>query len=246
VVPTDVLERLRAFGAAVDSARPGVLEGLYAVGSLALGDFRRPLSNIDAVAVAAEPWDDPGLTAVRRSAGSLRLGRQDPAVACITWEQLASDPGDAAATCFRGRRTVPPDELVNPLTWQVLRTAAVCVRGTEYPDIGPGDLRAWCADRLDVWWRRWLERHRTRPGALWLRRTTAEHVLEVARLSQAVSSGRVVSKVEAGELAVRATRPFFQRIVKDAVGYRQGERLSMYWGPFERKRHALAFIEASL
>lgn len=246
MLPPDVLRRLHAFAGDVDRAAPGALAGLYGVGSLALGDFRPPLSNVDALVVSDTAWGPAGLGAVRGATGALRIGHQAPRVACLTWADLTGDPARAAAACFRGRRAVPPGELANSLTWQVLRTAGVCIRGPEYPEIGAGDLRAWAAERLSGWWGGWLAHNRNRPGALWFRRGTAEVVLEVARLSQAVASGRVVSKLEAGDLAVVSSPSKYQRILKDSVGFRRGDRMSMYWGPFERKRAVLAFVEWSL
>lgn len=40
----------------VDEEAPGLVEGLYLVGSVALGEFRPHTSDVDFVAVTAEPW----------------------------------------------------------------------------------------------------------------------------------------------------------------------------------------------
>ena len=242
VVPSQALAQLQEFARRVDQAAPGSLAGLYAVGSVALGDFRPPLSNIDAVAVADETWDATGLRAVRRAAQGLRCAGQRPRVACVTWADLRREPGEAEEPGFVGRAAVPGGDLVNPLTWAVLRTAGVCVRGAEYPELGQGDVRGWAAARLARWWGRWLQHVPLVP--LVLRRNIAEAVLEVARLAQVVSSGRIVSKLEAGEAAQESGPPNQQRVLKDAAGYRRGIRVSMYWGPYERRRHALAYIRS--
>lgn len=244
MLPPQVLAQLRAFAEAVDARAPGRLAGLYAAGSVALGDFRAPLSNLDVVAIADGPWDDGALAAVGRAVPALRHPHQPPRVACLTWAGLAAEPGELEAPGFVGREPVPGGDLVNPFTWAVLRNAAVCVRGPEYPDLGHGDVRAWAADRLTGWWRTWLSR--TRPGPLILRRNIAERVLEVARLAQILAAGRVVSKLEAGEAVEGSGPPNQQRVLKDAVGYRRGTRMSMYWGPYERRRHALAYIQATV
>jgi hypothetical protein len=245
VIDQTVLRQLRAYATRLERDAPGVLAGLYGVGSVALGDFRPPLSNIDVVAVSGEPWSPAALRLAVRAGVALRLRRQPPRICCITWDDLAADPAGLDVTCFLGRRRIPSIELANPLTWQVLRTSAVSVHGPEYPDIGVGDLRGWAADRLSGWWGSWVRHRAGRAGTLLDRRSTTERVLEVARLVQIVSSGRVVSKAEAGELALGSSGERFQRILKDAVGFRQGLRASMYWGPFERKRDVIAFILAA-
>ncbi len=240
----EVLSRLRAFAASVDRGAPGRLAGLYAVGSVALGDFRAPISNLDVVAVAEPSWDEPALRAVGAAARILRASGQAPRTACVTWEQLAADPSGLAAPGFVGSAPVPGGELVNAFTWAVLRSAAVCVRGEEYPRLGHGDLREWAGDALSGRWAQWLAGAHLAP--LLLRRNIAEPVLEVARLEQIVASGRVVSKLEAGEVTEGAGPPNRQRILKDSVGYRRGARMSMYWGPYERRRHGLQYIEATV
>lgn len=242
MVPSEALTRLRSFAGAVDRAAPGRLTGLYAVGSVALGDFRSPLGNLDVVAVADQAWDAAGLTAVRGALRAIRLPGQPPRVACLTWSDLAADPALVDAPGFVGRRSTPGGDLVNPLTWAVLRTAGVCVRGPEYPELGTGDLRGWAERRLTGEWAPWLAH--VRPAPLILRRNIAEPVLEVARLAQAMSTGRAVSKLEAGEALAGVGAPNQQRILKDSAGYRRGERMSMYWGPYERRRHALAYIRS--
>ncbi len=67
-------------------------------------------------------------------------------------------------------------------------------------------------------------------------------VLEAARLTQAAITGRVLSKSEAGELAMPIVSTRHQRLLTDAVGYRQGAQFGMYWGPFERKYDAVTLL----
>src|SRR5262249_41355785 len=79
-------------------------------------------------------------------------------------------------------------------------------------------------------------------GLLIFRRDVAPLVLEAARLTQAVITGRVLSKSEAGELAMPMVSTRHQRLLTGAVGYRHGAHFSMYWGPFERKYDALTLL----
>lgn len=244
----DALDRLRRFGAEVDTVAPGALAGLYAVGSLALGDYSPALSNLDVLALSADPWPADRVRAARRAVrhltGSRRSARHRPArVGYLTWADLALGP-TGAGHCYEGARAVAPTELLNPLTWHVMRTAAICARGPEYPELWSGDLRSWAAARLTGYWASWIPAASRRPGSLWLRETTTEPVLEATRLVVALRSGRVVSKLEAGTSSVDFVASRSQRILKDAIGHRSGARTSMYWGPFERKSDALLHIQA--
>lgn len=241
----EALARLRRFGDEVDR-RTDALRAVYGVGSVALGDWVGHLSNLDVVAVAEGAWAPEVVARLRPAVRALAVRGRPARVAWVTWEDLATDPADSAgsgAPVVHGRRTVATGELVNPMTWHILRTAAVCVRGPEYPDVWSGDVRDWAEQRILEWWPAQVAAWERRPTSLWWRRQTCGPVLEVARLSVLTASGRVVSKLEAGESLVDdGARTTIQRILKDSVGYRQGAHMSMYWGPFERKNDVIRWI----
>ena len=61
----DVATALGTYLDIADSVAPGLVEGLYVVGSYALGDWTEGTSDIDIVAVTAEPaTDDDAVTPV--------------------------------------------------------------------------------------------------------------------------------------------------------------------------------------
>jgi hypothetical protein len=237
------LSRLGRFADEVDREADATLEGLYGVGSLALGDWLAGLSNLDILAVAGQAWD-PGLVRrLRPAVDRLALHRNRPArVAFLSWSDLAKDPSTVTAPVLVGTHTDPTDDLVNPMTWQILRVSGVCTRGPEYPEVWSGDVRGWASRRILTWWPPQVARWRRRPGDLWFRRQTEPAVLEIARLSVVAASGRVVSKLEAGVSLIDGARSSVQRVLKDSVGHRQGVHTSMYWGPFERKTDTISWI----
>jgi hypothetical protein len=55
VVPDEVQSVLRHYLSRVDASVPGLVEGLYLVGSLALEDYQPGVSDIDFVAVSSSP-----------------------------------------------------------------------------------------------------------------------------------------------------------------------------------------------
>src|SRR6266536_158076 len=80
-----------------DARLPGVVQGLYLVGSIALDDFHTGVSDVDFLAVTAEPLDDAALDRLERihrraRAGATRAGDLDdrPALAAWTIETLTS------------------------------------------------------------------------------------------------------------------------------------------------------------
>ncbi|MCX5328670.1 MULTISPECIES: nucleotidyltransferase domain-containing protein [unclassified Streptomyces] len=95
---------VQTYANAVDTELPGLIQGLYLVGSVALHDFHAGASDIDFVAVSSAPPGRPG-------AGSY-----------VTWDQVAADPLQAApgphvhkykfSHASRGDR--------HPVTWHTL------------------------------------------------------------------------------------------------------------------------------
>jgi hypothetical protein len=238
------LSRLGRFAEEVDhQAGAATLEGLYGVGSLALGDWQASLSNLDILAVTGQTWDAGLMHRLRPAVDRLAVHRHRPArVAFLSWSDLAQDPSTITAPVLVGSRAAPTDDLVNPMTWQILRVSGVCTRGPEYPEVGSGDVRDWASRRILTWWPPRVARWRRRPADLWFRRQTEPAVLEIARLSVIATSGRVVSKLEAGESLIDGARTSVQRVLKDSVGHRRGVHTSMYWGPFERKTDSINWI----
>lgn len=70
----DVADLLATYQARIDAEAPGLLQGLYLVGSLALDDYRPGVSDVDFVAVTESPVN-PDVPAERHP---------------VTWHTLAS------------------------------------------------------------------------------------------------------------------------------------------------------------
>ena len=207
------------------------VEAVYAVGSLALGDFSPKQSNVDLVVVReAVPGGEPP-KAVRRAERDMgRTGR--PAVVWnTTWEEVSSGPATVPL------EVAAPSPLSTPLTWAILRNDPMPLFGPDWPVVweDPAALRSWALDRLNAL-------SDGKHGLLIWRREIGPLVLEAARLAQIVLTGRVLSKSEAGDAANGLVSSSHRRVLVDAVGFRQGAQTSMYWGPFERKYDALAVV----
>ncbi len=68
----DVATALGTYLEIVDSTAPGMLEGLYVVGSYALDDWHEGRSDIDIVAVLAEPATDDDFRTLTHRARAAR------------------------------------------------------------------------------------------------------------------------------------------------------------------------------
>ena len=73
-LPADVAALVASHTASLDERLPGVVEALYLVGSVALGDYRPGTSDVDFVAIASRPLgpsDRAALAAVHAKLGEV-------------------------------------------------------------------------------------------------------------------------------------------------------------------------------
>ena len=203
------------------------VEAVYAVGSLALGDFSPKQSNVD-LAVVWEPGPRAELPkAVGRAERDIARPGRPAVVWHTTWEEVSAGPAAVEQA----------SPLATPLTWAILRNDPMPLFGPDWPVVweDPAALRSWALDRLNAL-------AAAKHGLLIWRREVGPLVLEAARLAQIVITGRVLSKSEAGDAVNGLVSSSHRRVLVDSVGYRQGAQTSMYWGPFERKYDALAIV----
>lgn len=138
-MPPPWFEAARTWLGAVDEVAPGLVEGLYLVGSVALQDWQHS-SDIDIVAITSEPADDT-VSATLRTAHGVFVDRQQGSRVdgpFLAWGDLTSPPVGVSrpwtldgvfhhdAECFE----------INPVTWYTLATYGVVLRGPQ-----PRELR---------------------------------------------------------------------------------------------------------
>ena len=116
-----------------DSTAPGLIEGLYIVGSYALDDWIVDRSDIDIIAVTAEPGTDEDFGALRTMYALLAeasVGHIDGPY--IAWSDLTIAPttGLHRPWALDGEPHHDGDCFeINPVTWYTLQRYGVTVRG---------------------------------------------------------------------------------------------------------------------
>jgi hypothetical protein len=248
-----------AFLRAVDAEAPGLVEGLYLTGSVALSDFRPHVSDIDFVVVTARRCTAADSDSLRRVHARVRAVHPRPQFNGIhvTWEDLAGDPLSCSPVpsvlAGRFRRRASAD--LNPVTWHVLAEKGVAMRGPVPVELDVWDERegllAWSMGSLDEQWRRW----RAKAGRLLTPRGLAVlgslapswSVLSVSRLHFTLRTGEITSKSGAGFYALHAFEERWRTIVNECLRIRRGASLpSLYANSLARRRAALDYIEMVL
>jgi hypothetical protein len=213
---------------AVDAAVPGLLVGLHVCGSLALGDYLPERSDIDVVAVVAEP-PTAASRALLAEVHRVVATRVDGPY--VTEAILHGAPESAGPVPFHvdGRFEVGTCNELSPITWSILAGPAITVRG-ERPCVRADErsVKAFSAANLQGYWANWA-----RTIATLLDGTADDDqvearmlewgVLGAARVHYAATTGRVVSKREAGEHAIESFGDEWGDVVARALESRRGE-----------------------
>jgi hypothetical protein len=247
----DVLD---AYLAGVDREAPGLVEGLYLVGSIALDDYRPGASDVDFVAVTRSSPTATDVDALRRAHERLARAHRRPFLdgAYVTWAELAADPASAAPGPGVHEGRLHPRGGRDPVAWHTLARHGVRVRGPSSADLtvwtDRAALTAWCRGNLDDYWRRWYE-SAARPlsrrslaclgswGPAWA-------VLGVSRLHYTVATGEITSKDGAGRYAREVFPARWHPIIDECLRLRRGEAGRSR--RFVRRRDTLAFLEMAL
>jgi hypothetical protein len=228
-----VRELIDRFLSAVDSAAPGLIEGLYLTGSVALDDYRHGSSDVDFVAVTSRGLDADDLTVLATVHKGLPEAPHFDGV-YLDPASLAAMPDDAPVaphslhnefhtnrSCFE----------LNPVLWLTLAHRGVTLRGPAAGELGlradPQRLREWNLGNLNSYWQ---------SEAAWIRAATADRgadaeagpdgaawiLLGPARLHYTLATGGVTSKSGAGRYAMRHF-PAYADLISRGIAWRDGD-----------------------
>ena len=232
--PIDVATALGTYLEVVDSCAPGLVEGLYVVGSYALDDWRPGHSDIDIVAVTAEPATDDDAGALRTAHAVLAEHQQRPFIdgPYVAWGDLITPPmGLHRPWSLDGilRHDGECFEL-NPVTWYTLARYGVTVRGPSVDRLGvyvDVDARVrFVVDNLASYWTSLahdIDQVCTEhPDRRFADDSFEWSALGALRLHRTAFVGDVVSKRAAGEYGLEVAPPELHPMLRHALAVRAG------------------------
>lgn len=235
----------------LDEALPGQLEAFYLVGSVALGDYQDGRSDVDFVAVLAEP-----VNLVALSSAHADLAHAFPGLDCdgiyLRPGELSEPPGGKGIAARGGKLNPQSDEERHPVVWMLLADNGIALRGRAPSDSWIAVDRAAAATysraNLQGYWHSWLETRRrlvsTNGTALLTDDAIVWGALGVARVHATTASGRVPSKSAAGAHAL-VSFPEHARIIAEALRLRTDPTAPAgYRSPLSRRRDLIAFMDA--
>jgi hypothetical protein len=213
--------------ASFDAHAPGVVEGLYVVGSLAFDNWRGG-SDIDIVAVLAEPPDEATVEALRRAHFAFRDQWPAPDVdgPFVAWGDLSVPAMAVARPWVLGGDFFHDAECfeLNPVTWYVLGSYGIDVRGPDPRTLGiPSpviDRVDWVRGNVASYWRGQYEFVRVaaqREADAYPASVLAWCVLGMLRMRYTIMTGDVTSKAGAARHALETGRSRWRPIAELAL-----------------------------
>lgn len=232
-----VQEIVTAYLDGVDAEVNELVEGLYVIGSVALGDFRPNSSDIDFVAVTARPPTGADLAGLAHVHERIRYRWRRPFFDgyYVTWEDLAGAPVRAhpGPHTHEGRFHPPARHgRHSPVTWHMLARHGVACRGPQ-PDgldvfLDPTALLDWSLDNLNGYWRALINRSSrlTRPfGYFALTPYAAVWVATgVSRIHYTMTTGDITAKEHSLRYALNRFDQRWHRILKESLRIRVSDR----------------------
>jgi len=225
--------------------------GLHLIGSIADGDFRPKMSDLDFVAVLSRQLTDEDAEALVLLHRSYRTDPTLPNLDGIwlTEAELQAGPDaiDDGPTSQQGDFVIAARGNRNPVTWHTLPDAVTLIgeldRTTLWQD--RERLVSWVGDNAATYWRNWLAQASGLSPAMLGRAAPMWGVLGISRLAYTKATGEIASKSAAGEWALTAFDARWRMILEESLSYRRSEP-SKYGNPFARRRDALAFVEMAI
>lgn len=229
-VPDPVRSSIDTWLALHDDVAPGLIEGLYLVGSAALDDWR-PRSDIDIVAFTADPATDDDASVLRAAHeaafADLHASIDGPRLA---WGDVSVPPHPLHRPWTLDGEFHHDGECfeINPITWYTIAEYGVVVRGELPSHLGVAtdadDRRRFVRDNVATYWRsvgEQLDAALADPNRAEFGAEAVEWcALGVARMLYTHHTADVASKTVAGNWAADEL-PEHADVLRAAVGIRQ-------------------------
>ena len=256
-LPAEVERVVTRYLTLVDDAAPGVVDGLYLVGSVALDDFHVGASDVDFIALVSVPVDERVRQALAAVHHHLAAEIEAPVFdgIYVTSDELRHSPVATRGPQHHDGKLTIGEGGRSPVEWITLARHGVTVRGPNAAELGvfvdEAELTTWTLGNLDRYWMRWIKQSKKPASRTALAMLTdwgvAWGVLGVSRLCYTVATGEITSKTGAGRYALNTFPDQWQGILDEALRCRAiPPGLPAVWRmPWRRRRQAVAFMEAA-
>ncbi|WP_180955315.1 aminoglycoside adenylyltransferase domain-containing protein [Peribacillus deserti] len=233
-IPSEVENILNEYILLWDTHLPGVLEGLYLHGSLSLEAYDRA-SDIDFAAVTAHHLTVKELQLAEEIHHTLAIKFPKPEMDGFycTWDEIGKlKPANRETSPFFNGGKLGYSTRFNPVTWWLLKTKGIRIRGQERSgfniNLDSGQLVSFVIVNMNTYWaQRIIAIENTMDHFLSLSAEERNEELEWCVLGMlrqffTIREHDIISKLGAGEYALKHVPMEWHGIIKDALAARLG------------------------
>lgn len=234
---------------------PGLVEGIYLTGSIALEAYHEGKSDIDFTTVLSRRLQADELEGILSLHKSIE--RTYPKLVMeghyVTANVLGKLPADVepVPVYFGGTLKPASYEGINLVTWFTLKKHGVTLYGKPSNqldfEVDLNLLRKKMHENLNTYWVNWNNRIRNLFSINGLSALFGERiewgVLGVSRLYYTFRENDIASKDKAGEYVLRYVPTTYVPVVKEALRIRRGTGAKEYISVLKRRRDAIRYID---
>jgi hypothetical protein len=243
----------------LDSAAPGLVDGLYIPGSISLNDFHPTKSDIDFIISCKELPDAMTASTLRKLHQGIqkRYPKPDLSGCYIAIDSLlAEDVSSIKVLSWHQRKMKFQFLEMAPVLLYELKNSALTLFGPDWKNlnvnIDRNVLNDFMLRNVSDYWQNWIDAHSDwfrRKLLLWLFPGFTEwSVLGLARIYCTLQTGRIVSKTEGGNYCLEEIPSRFHPIIHRAIEIRKDERVYPIVGSYairpsiKRMKATLEFV----
>jgi hypothetical protein len=248
-IPTPIRQLLASYLTELNSWLPGLVEGLYLHGSIALDAFNESLSDIDFVAFLsrrATAADVKHLRSLHQTIAQ-EYPRWLLEGSYLQWSDLGQLAENVSPSITHHEGKLAENDIfeMNPVTWWILKERGIALIGPqpqELPFEADWDvLVTWMRHNLNTYWAAYTTRPQ-RIASLLTDYGIEWSVLGVLRQYYTFVAHDITSKSGAGEYALDHLPSQWHRLIREALRIRQGMTTPLYNSKVTRAANCYNFL----
>ncbi|MBS4190624.1 DUF4111 domain-containing protein [Bacillus sp. FJAT-49705] len=239
----------------LDSKLPNILESYYVYGSISLGAFLDGLSDVDFIAVLQRKLTNTDIAALKEVHKQIqkRYLRTSLDGIYVMQSDLESLKNENSCLEFReGKFQGHTKFNKNSIDAFQLKKYGIALKGRDAETLNYTvnweELLSGMHENLNTYWKNWRDNCGKFPSihyaGLFFSLSMIEWgVLGITRLFYTFLENDIISKVGAGEYALRTVPPRWHKIINESMRLRKGITQSYYTSRIERRNDALLYMD---
>ena len=234
-IPQPAGQIISDFVSRLSSLKPGIIDGIYIIGSLPLDDFYSTKSDIDFLVLCRDLPNENLALQLKHIHEGMERKFQKPDLSGIYFSSdtiSAEYPEKSKVLSYHEKKMSFQAFEMAPVSLSELKSHAWTILGpqanTLIINVSKQRLNEFLYENINSYWKKWIRLHSSlfqrKIFLLSFPRFTEWSVLGVARQFYTLQTGKIGSKTEAGYYCLEHLPEKFHKIIEEAISIRQDNR----------------------